>query len=102
MASHATVPGSPVARQNYLSGLVVGAIPRKGQHVVYRHWGDGELLYVGVTSRFAGRQADHRRMSSWWIDVDRITINSFSTRNQALVGEAVAIRDEEPLHNGPL
>lgn len=81
-----------------------GSLPRetgKGTpHVLYRFWdAKGELLYIGITLRLAGRIAAHRIEKEWWSSVSRITIEHHESRPSALEAEAAAIRAERPRWN---
>lgn len=67
---------------------------------VYRLYAtDGTLLYVGVTGNLGSRFATHAKNASWWPQVARRTAVSYDTRTEALGAEAIAIRDEFPVHN---
>ena len=65
---------------------------------MYDH--DGNLVYVGITSRMNGtRFAQHDRDKSWWQSVSRIDLEHFATRQEALDAERVAIQTERPMRN---
>jgi hypothetical protein len=67
---------------------------------VYRLYdASGLLLYVGISSDLADRFATHAGTKSWWPDVARRTAEGYSTRDEALAAEAVAIGAEAPLFN---
>lgn len=67
---------------------------------LYRFFGaEGQLLYVGITSKPGKRWETHMRSQSWWPDVAKQTVNWHPTREAALTAELVSIRDERPLHN---
>jgi hypothetical protein len=59
----------------------------------------GCLLYVGISVAAFKRIKQHESKASWFRNVDKITIKTFTTREEALEAEATAIRDEEPLFN---
>jgi hypothetical protein len=67
---------------------------------VYRFFGaDKGLLYVGVTDEPKRRFRKHAKAAVWWPDVAGRSIDWFDSRSDALVEEARAIREENPLHN---
>jgi excinuclease UvrABC nuclease subunit len=66
---------------------------------VYRAYDeDGELLYVGISMNLEGRLAKHR-VTTWWPEVDEITVKWFSGREAAKAAERAAIRNENPRYN---
>jgi excinuclease UvrABC nuclease subunit len=68
--------------------------------VVYRAYdGTGRLLYVGASVRLTKRLATHRSISWWWVLVDSISTERFSTIGEALAAETEAIRTEQPAFN---
>lgn len=70
---------------------------KKGQ--VYRHYDKhGFLLYVGMSSTFLARQANHKE-SNWFDEISTITVAHYDTREEALDAERVAIATENPKHN---
>lgn len=67
---------------------------------VYRHFdAEGRLLYVGASCHFGVRTLQHMRDSHWYFDVARIDVEHHPNRMRAERAEAIAIRDEKPLHN---
>lgn len=69
-------------------------------HHLYRHFNaSGDLLYVGVSLSTVARLKQHRTNSNWFELIDRITIERFKSRDQALEAERKAIETETPLHN---
>ena len=56
------------------------------------------LLYIGVANRPDERWGTHRN-KPWWSQVARTEIEWHPNRDAALRCEAVAIREENPLHN---
>lgn len=67
---------------------------------LYRHFDtNGQLLYVGISKGVMARISGHQRDSGWFWDIATITLQTFSTREEALYAEAVAIRDENPKYN---
>jgi len=69
------------------------------QHL-YRHFDEWEnLLYVGVSLSAIQRLAQHKHQSHWFNSIEKITIERFLTRKEALEAERTAIQKENPLHN---
>jgi excinuclease UvrABC nuclease subunit len=67
---------------------------------LYRHYGkDGTLLYVGVSLSAFQRLAQHRTNAHWFEQITRVEMETFSTRQQALNAERIAIINENPLFN---
>lgn len=79
--------------------LCGGVLPVDGQPLVYRHFADDDLLYVGFSEHFTKRQRGHRSSSPWWNWITRISIESHPTAADALRAEARAITDEDPYFN---
>lgn len=75
---------------------------RRGEpHVVYRLFAaDGRLLYVGLAAarNLGARLREHRR-KDWWTDVARAATSWHANFEEARLVEALAIRDDEPVHN---
>jgi hypothetical protein len=71
---------------------------------VYRLYGGRDrLLYVGATNNPESRwQCLRREHAQWWPEVAYAEVTWHSTREAALVAEAVAIRDERPARNQSL
>jgi predicted GIY-YIG superfamily endonuclease len=70
---------------------------------LYRHYShDGRLLYVGITSDYPRRCAEHARTSAWWefADRSRSTCEALPSLAAARAAELAAIRRERPLFNG--
>jgi predicted GIY-YIG superfamily endonuclease len=59
----------------------------------------GNLLYVGITRNPAGRFSQHMTDKAWWRLVSDIHIERFTTREEALLAESVAIESEDPVFN---
>jgi hypothetical protein len=70
-----------------------------GLHCLYRFWSADVLLYVGITVDPGNRWRAHMGEKPWWTQVDKITLESFPTRRDALMAETIAIRHESPLYN---
>jgi predicted GIY-YIG superfamily endonuclease len=66
---------------------------------LYRHFNsDGQLLYVGISLSAVSRLRAHKS-SSWASSIARVDVKTFSTREEALVAERLAIQTEYPMHN---
>ena len=71
-----------------------------GLQYVYRlKDGEGNLLYVGVTGNVFKRKMQHARTQPWWSDVAETVVQCFDSREAAESAEALAIANENPLHN---
>ena len=69
-------------------------------HALYRFYGDGDvLLYVGLTVHLPTRLRDHRRDKDWWIEVVRMTVQRYPTREAVVEAERLAIMTERPRYN---
>jgi len=69
------------------------------QHL-YRHFDEwGNLLYVGVSLSTIQRLSQHKHQSHWFNSIHTITIQQFSSREEVLEAERIAIQKEEPQHN---
>lgn len=67
---------------------------------LYRHFNaGGELLYVGISLSAVHRLGQHKEHSHWFSTISRVEIQKFETREEALLAETHAIRDEKPKHN---
>lgn len=67
---------------------------------VYRIFdGDDNLLYVGASERSLARVQEHASEKGWFSDVNRVSIERFETREEALSAEKRAIETERPRHN---
>lgn len=68
--------------------------------VLYRHFSaDGELLYVGCSTRFLDRMYQHGITTEWFSDVANITLQHFESPHAALLAEEEAIKTELPKYN---
>lgn len=66
------------------------------RHFVYRVFGhDGELLYIGATSKYEARMKEYERRpeAAYW---ER---DEYPTRAEAFAAERQAIREENPRWN---
>ena len=69
-------------------------------HALYRLYGDtGQLLYVGISNDPGRRFGQHASTKSWWQAVRGISLDWYSSREDALAAETRAIRVERPLAN---
>lgn len=67
---------------------------------LYRHFdAEGRLLYVGIALNPLARLADHNNNSHWVDEIRSMTIEAFSTREEALIAERRAVESEAPMHN---
>ena len=67
---------------------------------LYRHYDSNKkLLYVGISLSAVNRLAQHRDTSHWFSDIANIEIETFSTREEALLAERKAIVNENPVCN---
>jgi hypothetical protein len=60
---------------------------------------DNRLLYVGISSRGPSRWKEHERNRDWWHDVTSSTMQTFTSRQDALRAEREAIKSERPVYN---
>ena len=66
---------------------------------LYRHFDEnGALLYVGISLSAVQRLIQHEK-SDWFDEISNVTIESFATRELALLAEKEAIKKELPIHN---
>lgn len=72
---------------------------RDRQTCVYRAWIGDQLAYIGITCNPLGRFSKHQHQKGWWKTVDRIDVEWFDTRHEALRAESDAILAESPLYN---
>lgn len=67
---------------------------------LYRHFdADGALLYVGISNSAFKRLDQHKAASHWAMDIARVEMKWFETREEAISAEREAIRNESPRHN---
>lgn len=68
---------------------------------LYRIWDHGHkvLLYVGISCSWPRRMAEHIADKPWFPPGGVVEFKEYPDRISALNAEAVAIRDEHPLHN---
>lgn len=70
------------------------------QTALYRFYGDtGQLLYVGITADPGRRFAQHAATKNWWAAVRGISLDWYTSREDALEAEKRAIKIERPLAN---
>ena len=66
---------------------------------LYRHFDEnGALLYVGISLSAVQRLKQHEK-SGWFEEIASVTIESFDTRELALLAEKEAIEQEFPMYN---
>lgn len=69
-------------------------------HILYRFFNaDGELLYIGVTQDPTARFKSHQHDKSWFSEVATSTMEHFTSRQELMAAELVAIQRESPRHN---
>jgi predicted GIY-YIG superfamily endonuclease len=69
-------------------------------HVLYRFFdAANQLLYVGITASPPRRFNEHRTNKEWWTQVNKITIENYSTRSGLQAAERHAITTEQPRYN---
>lgn len=67
---------------------------------VYRYYDkSGFLIYVGITGRGTGRNAQHNRNAQWWPFVARQEVEHYATRHVAHTREKSLIREFRPPFN---
>lgn len=72
-------------------------MPRPCQ--LYRFYKGKELLYIGISGRMRERVKAHAEHASWFDASDRVTIEHYSNRLEALDAERAAIKAEHPKYN---
>lgn len=74
----------------------------KGNQItqLYRHYDtNGRLLYVGISLNVLNRTAAHESNTPWFLEVVRIEIDHYPSRDEASRAERAAIRREHPKYN---
>jgi hypothetical protein len=67
---------------------------------LYRHFDDSnKLMYVGISLNTFSRLSQHKDHSHWFRNINRVTIEHFKTREEAMAAERTAIRAENPMFN---
>ena len=61
-----------------------------------------ELLYVGISMNPISRFKSHSGDKDWFIEVSRIDLSNYPTREESLRAEAEAIRTLKPRYNRAL
>ncbi|KPC70415.1 hypothetical protein ADL26_16950, partial [Thermoactinomyces vulgaris] len=62
-------------------------------HALYRFYDRSDaLLYIGISMNLPQRLQNHRNEKPWWLEVSRIGIEPFVSRQAALLAEKKAIR----------
>ncbi|MFI8279777.1 hypothetical protein ACIGBH_33735 [Streptomyces sp. NPDC085929] len=71
-----------------------------GRTALYRLWdAEGALLYAGITHYPEARWIQHAMEKKWWHLVAGKTVEWFETREQALLAEGRASREERPRYD---
>lgn len=60
---------------------------------------DGDLLYVGISSKLGNRFHEHSKNQPWYEEIVGSTVAHYPTREAALDAERDAIKAERPLYN---
>lgn len=67
---------------------------------LYRHFDNNDnLLYVGISLSTVSRLSQHKDHSHWFKEISKVTIQRFSTREDALKAEVQAVFSENPKCN---
>ena len=67
---------------------------------LYRHFdSQNNLLYVGISINAIVRFSEHRASSKWSSQIATMTVERFSSHEEAYNAETQAIRLEHPKHN---
>lgn len=71
---------------------------------LYRVWTDDpvdgvELAYIGITTSWPRRMAEHQQNAVWFWSAVRIEVQHLCCGRHARAAEAEAIRSEHPLYN---
>jgi hypothetical protein len=71
-----------------------------GTTQLYRHFdAEGRLLYVGISLSAIHRLAQHKKTAEWHKNIAKVTVETFETREAALLAETIAIQKENPIYN---
>ena len=71
-----------------------------GKTGLYHVIGEADLLlYIGVSKHFGIRWQQHAQKQPWWNERQRMTVDLYDTRDEALDAEALAIFTEQPKYN---
>ncbi len=69
-------------------------------YYLYRHFDSEDiLLYVGMSLSAINRLSKHKSNSAWFASIKRVEIEQFSTKEEVLAAERIAIIQEKPLYN---
>lgn len=67
---------------------------------LYRHFdAHDNLLYVGISLSTVSRLSQHKDHSHWFKEISKVTIQRFTTREDALKAEMLAVGSENPKCN---
>ncbi len=87
-------------REPAFSQWLNSGCPKPPGTKLYRHFDmQGRLLYVGISLSAIQRLGQHQKESRWFDSITRVEIETFRTRDEAMVAEAKAIATEHPLYN---
>src|SRR2546429_6982692 len=65
----------------------IAEMATSGQTALYHVHGKSDLLYIGVSNNFGRRWAEHARKQPWWNKRQRMTVDWYNTRAEALDAE---------------
>jgi hypothetical protein len=68
-------------------------------YVLYRIYGDGELLYIGATASLSARLASHTQNQPWWDEADEIKLERVGSFEELAAAEKAAIQYHAPKYN---
>lgn len=74
-------------------------VSNRGRTALYRLFGAGKLLYIGISDAPETRWRRHARTKQWWPLVERCEVEWFDDRADAESAEALAILVENPMFN---
>jgi len=67
---------------------------------LYRHFDkENKLLYIGISLSTFARLSQHKDHSEWFKKINRVSIEHFETREEAMAAERNAIKFENPMFN---
>ena len=75
------------------------ALTFPGKTALYRLYGCGILLYVGISDRIKVRMNQHAAVQPWWGEVDSGSVAWYDSREDADEAETLAIAAERPRYN---
>ena len=67
---------------------------------LYRHFDkENKLLYIGISLSTFARLSQHKDHSEWFKQINRVSIEHFENREEAMAAERKAIKSENPMFN---